>query len=44
MDDASPLKIHLLESAAHMRLMTMGIVMLLVLRFAPQGLIPEQKR
>jgi len=44
MDDASPLKMHLLESAAHMRLMTMGVVMLLVLRFAPQGLIPEQKR
>ena len=42
--DTSPLKIHLLESAAHMRLMTMGIVMLCVLRFAPQGLIPEQKR
>ena len=44
MDDGSALKLHLLESAAHMRLMTMGIVMLLVLRFAPQGLIPEQKR
>jgi len=44
MDDASPLKMHLLDSAAHMRLMTMGVVMLLVLRFAPQGLIPEQKR
>ncbi len=44
MDDTNALKIHLLESAAHMRLMTMGLVMLCVLRFAPQGLIPEQKR
>ena len=44
MDDASALKMHLLESAAHMRLMTMGLVMLCVLRFAPQGLIPEEKR
>lgn len=42
--DTSALKSHLLDSAAHMRLMTMGLVMLLVLRFAPQGLIPESKR
>ena len=42
--DDHPLKLHLLESAAHMRLMTMGLIMLLVLRFAPKGLIPETKR
>ncbi|QYZ71603.1 branched-chain amino acid ABC transporter permease [Neotabrizicola shimadae] len=36
------LKAHLLESAAHMRFMTMGIVLLLVLRFSPRGLIPEK--
>ena len=35
---------HLIESAAHMRLLTMGLVLLLVLRFAPRGLIPEVKR
>jgi branched-chain amino acid transport system permease protein len=40
----SALKAHLLESAAHTRLMTMGLIMMLVLRFAPQGLIPEAKR
>jgi branched-chain amino acid transport system permease protein len=34
------LKSHLLESAAQMRLLTMGIVLLLVLRFAPRGLMP----
>ena len=39
-----PLKVHLLDSAAHMRLMTMGIILLVVLRFSPQGLIPEAKR
>ncbi|MFN4099563.1 MAG: branched-chain amino acid ABC transporter permease [Pararhodobacter sp.] len=33
---------HLMESAAHMRLLTMGIILLLVLRFAPRGLIPER--
>ncbi|MCB2116212.1 MAG: branched-chain amino acid ABC transporter permease [Rhodobacteraceae bacterium] len=37
-----PLKTHLLDSAAHMRLMTLGAVMLLVLRFSPRGLIPER--
>ncbi|MEO0329025.1 MAG: branched-chain amino acid ABC transporter permease [Pseudomonadota bacterium] len=38
----SPLREHLLKSAAHMRLMTMGIILLLVLRFTPRGLIPER--
>ncbi|WP_299147971.1 branched-chain amino acid ABC transporter permease [uncultured Tateyamaria sp.] len=36
------LRTHLLESAAHMRLLTMGLVLLLVLRFSPRGLIPER--
>ena len=42
--ETSDLRAHLLASAAHMRLMTMGLLMLLMLRFAPQGLIPETKR
>jgi branched-chain amino acid transport system permease protein len=40
--DGSALKVHLIESAAHMRLLTMGLVLLLVLRFSPRGLIPEK--
>jgi branched-chain amino acid transport system permease protein len=40
--EGSALKAHLIESAAHMRLLTMGVVMLLVLRFWPKGLIPEK--
>ena len=44
MDPDSALRHHLMENAAHMRLMTMGLVLLLALRFAPQGLIPEGKR
>ncbi|WP_415920599.1 branched-chain amino acid ABC transporter permease [Tateyamaria sp. SN6-1] len=36
------LRDHLLDSAAHMRLLTMGVVLLLVLRFSPRGLIPEK--
>ena len=38
------LRLHLLESAAHTRLMTMGVILLLVLRFSPRGLIPESLR
>ncbi|MCD1626877.1 MAG: branched-chain amino acid ABC transporter permease [Paracoccaceae bacterium] len=36
------LKSHLMDSAAHMRLFTMGLILLLVLRFSPRGLIPEK--
>ncbi len=42
MADGNALKAHLLESVAHMRLLTMGIILLLVLRFSPRGLIPEK--
>lgn len=35
-----PFKNNLLENAAHMRLLTMGMVLLLVLRFAPRGIVP----
>jgi branched-chain amino acid transport system permease protein len=43
MADDSPLRAHLIDSAAHMRLMVMGLILILVLRFAPQGLIPERR-
>jgi branched-chain amino acid transport system permease protein len=36
------LKTHLTEAAPHMRLFAMGIILLVVLRFAPKGLIPEK--
>lgn len=39
---AGDLKSHLIDSAQHMRLVTLGLVLLLVLRFAPRGLIPEK--
>jgi branched-chain amino acid transport system permease protein len=42
MDADSWLRAHLMESVAHMRLLTMGIILLLVLRFSPRGLIPER--
>jgi len=42
MAEDSAVRAHLLDSAAHMRLLTMGVIMLLVLRFSPRGLIPEK--
>ena len=40
--DGSALKEHLMDSVQHMRLLTMGLVLLLVLRFSTRGLIPER--
>ena len=42
MAEDNSLRLHLIESAAHMRLMTMGLILLLVLRFSPRGLLPEK--
>ena len=42
--DSNIIKSHLLENAAHIRLMLMGMILLITLRFAPKGLIPEVKR
>ena len=41
MADGNALKIHLINNAQHMRLFFMGLVMLLVLRFSPGGILPE---
>jgi branched-chain amino acid transport system permease protein len=40
--DGSALKVHLMDSAAHMRLLVMGLILLLTLRFRPRGLLPER--
>lgn len=42
MSPDSWLRAHLTDSAAQMRLMTMGIILLAVLRFSPRGLMPER--
>ncbi|MCK0148539.1 branched-chain amino acid ABC transporter permease [Marivita sp. S6314] len=42
MADGSWLKLHLLDSVQHMRLLTMGLILLLVLRLNPRGLLPEK--
>ena len=35
-------RIHMLNSAAYMRYLTLGLILILVLRFNPKGLIPEK--
>ena len=35
-------RIHMLNSAAYMRYLTLGLILVLVLRFNPKGLIPEK--
>lgn len=40
--DGSALQTRMIDAAAHMRLLTMGLLMLIVLRFSPRGLIPER--
>jgi len=42
MDADSWLRDHLMDAVAHMRLLTMGVILLVVLRFSPRGLIPER--
>ncbi|MBN4066404.1 branched-chain amino acid ABC transporter permease [Ahrensia sp. AH-315-G08] len=41
MSDDSDLRHHLINSAQYMRLIIMGMVMLLVMRFSPGGILPE---
>ena len=41
MDGNNPLRIHLIDNAQHMRLFFMGLMLLLILRFRPGGILPE---
>ena len=38
----SPIILHLKEVAPHMRMILMGLILLLVLRFMPKGILPEK--
>nr|WP_099824142.1 branched-chain amino acid ABC transporter permease [Oceaniglobus indicus] len=42
MDEGSQMRATLTEAASYMRLLTMGVILLVVLRFSPRGLIPER--
>lgn len=44
MDEQNALRLHLIDSAPHMRHIMMGLVLLFVLRFSPRGVLPEQNR
>ena len=37
-----PIRVHLADAAPYMRPLMMGLILLLVMRFAPRGLIPER--
>lgn len=41
MEGSSPVRLHLMETAQHMRVFIMGLVLLLVMRFHPEGILPE---
>lgn len=40
--ETNPLRQHLVEVAPHMRMVLMGLILVLVLRFSPRGVLPEQ--
>lgn len=42
LEPGNALREHLRDSAQYMRLLTMGLVMLLIMRFSPGGLLPER--
>ena len=42
LSESNPLRQHLLEVAPHMRMVFMGLILILVLRFRPRGVLPEQ--
>ena len=42
MAPTNPIRLHLADAAPYMRPLLMGVILLVVLRFAPRGLIPER--
>ena len=44
LSDQNEIKLYLLNHAAYMRLLLMGLILILALRFFPKGIIEEEKR
>lgn len=44
LDTDHPVRVYLMNGAQHMRLLLMGLVLLLVMRFSPGGILPESIR
>jgi len=42
LEETSPLRLHLQDVAPHMRMILMGLILVLVLRFSPKGILPEK--
>jgi branched-chain amino acid transport system permease protein len=42
MSETNVLKIHLIESVPYFRYLTMGIGLLLIMRYRPKGILPEK--
>jgi branched-chain amino acid transport system permease protein len=42
LDESNPLRQHLQEVAPQMRMVLMGLILVLVLRFRPKGILPEE--
>ncbi len=40
--ETNPLRVHLQEVAPHIRMVLMGLILVLVLRFTPKGILPEK--
>ncbi len=41
--EQNSLRLHLMTNASHMRMMFMGLILLIVLRYSPKGLLPEKQ-
>jgi branched-chain amino acid transport system permease protein len=44
MEENNPLKLHLLNSIPYFRYLIMGLVLLLIMRYRPKGILPEKIR
>ena len=44
MDPQNAIRLHLLDSVPYFRYLLMGMVLLLILRYRPKGIIPEKVR
>ena len=44
LDPQNAIRLHLLDSVPYFRYLLMGIVLLLILRYRPKGIIPEKVR
>ena len=44
MEENNPIKNHLLDSIPYFRYLIMGLILLLIMRYRPKGILPEKVR